>query len=89
VKVIGAGFGRPGTTSLKAALGVLEDLRHVVARAEAEFLSVPEPEEPFPRLNDAAQMRRGIRAVKTIVTALPVAVPLSIAVTLVLLRRYV
>jgi hypothetical protein len=88
VKVIGAGFGRTGTWSLMAALGVLEDLSHVVARAEAEFLGVPEPEEPFPRLNDAAQMRRGIRAVKTIVTALPVALVLSIAATLVLLRRY-
>jgi hypothetical protein len=29
-----------------------------------EFLGVPEPEEPFPRLNDAAQLRRGMKAVR-------------------------
>jgi hypothetical protein len=52
-----------------------------------EFLGVPEPEEPFPRLNDAAQMRRGIKAVRAIAIALPVALPLSIAAALVLLRR--
>ena len=50
-----------------------------------EFLGVPEPEEPFPRLNDAALMRRGTKAVRVLATALPVA--LSIAAALVLLRR--
>jgi hypothetical protein len=52
-----------------------------------EFLGVPEPEGPFPRLNDAAQMRRGIKAVRTLVTAIPVALTLSTAAALVLLRR--
>jgi hypothetical protein len=37
-----------------------------------EFLGVPEPEQPFPRLNDAAQMRRGIRATRALSTAVPV-----------------
>ena len=50
-----------------------------------EFLGVPEPEEPFPRLNDAALMRRGTKAVRVLATALPVA--LSIAAALALLRR--
>ena len=50
-----------------------------------EFLGMPEPEEPFPRLNDAALMRRGTKAVRVLATALPVA--LSIAAALVLLRR--
>jgi hypothetical protein len=52
-----------------------------------EFLGVAEPDKPFPRLNDAAQMRRGIKAVRAIAIALPVALPLSIAAALVLLRR--
>jgi hypothetical protein len=52
-----------------------------------EFLDVPEPEGPFPRLNDAAQMRRGMKAVRALSTALPVALTLSIAAALVLLRR--
>jgi hypothetical protein len=52
-----------------------------------EFFGVPEPEEPFPRLNDAAQMRRGINAVRTLITVIPVALTLSTAAALVLLRR--
>jgi len=52
-----------------------------------EFLGVPEPEEPFPRLNDAAQLRRGTKVVRTLATAVPVALTLSIAAALVLLRR--
>jgi hypothetical protein len=52
------------------------------------FLGVPEPAEPFPRLNDAAEMRRGIRTLR----ALSVAVPTSLgllagALLLFLLRR--
>jgi hypothetical protein len=34
-----------------------------------EFLGVPEPDEPFPRLNDAAQMRRTVRMVRAICLA--------------------
>jgi hypothetical protein len=53
-----------------------------------EFLGVPDPDEPFPHLNDAAEMRRGIRVLR----ALSVAVPASIgllagALLLSLLRR--
>ena len=51
------------------------------------FLGVPEPEEPFPRLNDAAQMRRGTKTVRALATAIPVALTLSVAAALVLLRR--
>ena len=50
-----------------------------------EFLGVPEPDEPFPRLNDTAQMRRGMQAIRALTAAAPVA--LSIVVALVLLRR--
>ena len=52
-----------------------------------EFLGVPEPEEPFPHLNDAAQMRRGTKTVRALATAIPVALTLSVAAALVLLRR--
>jgi Sulfotransferase domain len=52
-----------------------------------EFLGVPEPEAPFPHLNDAALMRRGTQAVRAFATAIPVALPLSIAAAFVLLRR--
>ena len=52
-----------------------------------EFLGVTEPEEPFPRLNDAAQMRRGMRALRVLSVVLPVALVLSVVATLVLLLR--
>jgi hypothetical protein len=52
-----------------------------------EFLGVPEPEEPFPSRNDAAQMRLGMKALSMIATALPFALALSAAATIVLLRR--
>ena len=52
-----------------------------------EFLGVAEPEEPFPRLNDAAQMRLGMRVVRIFDTALPVALTLSAVATLALLLR--
>jgi hypothetical protein len=52
-----------------------------------EFLGVPEPEEPFPYLNDAAQMRRGIKALRTLVAVMPGALALSVVAALVLLRR--
>ena len=50
-----------------------------------EFLGVDEPEEPFPRLNDTAQMRRGMLAIRALTLALPAA--LVLAAALVLLRR--
>jgi Sulfotransferase domain len=52
-----------------------------------EFLGVPEPEESFPHLNDATLLRRGTKAVRTLATAVPVALALSIGAALVLLRR--
>jgi hypothetical protein len=52
-----------------------------------DFLGVPEPEVPFPRLNDAAQLRRGMRAVRALSVAAPVALALSIGAAFVLLRR--
>lgn len=51
----------------------------------SEFLGVDEPEEPFPRLNDTAQMRRGMLALRVLTLALPAA--LVLAAALVLLRR--
>jgi sulfotransferase family protein len=36
-----------------------------------EFLGVPEPDEPFPHLNDAAEMRRGIRMLRALSIAVP------------------
>jgi hypothetical protein len=52
-----------------------------------EFLGVPVPDEPFPRLNDTAQMQRGMRSIKALSVALPVALALSVAAALVLLLR--
>ena len=50
-----------------------------------EFLDVPVPDEPFPYLNDTAQMQRGIKSIKALSVVLPVA--LSVATVLVLLLR--
>jgi hypothetical protein len=52
-----------------------------------EFLGVPVPDEPFPRLNDTAQMQRGMRAVRALTVAVRVALALSAAAALVLLFR--
>jgi Sulfotransferase domain len=52
-----------------------------------EFLGVPEPEVPFPHLNDAVQMRLGTKVVRALATALPVALTLSAIAGLVLLYR--
>jgi Sulfotransferase domain len=52
-----------------------------------EFLGVQEPEEPFPRTNDAAEMRRRLRGVKAISIAVPVTLTLLAGATVVLLRR--
>ncbi|HEX5851111.1 MAG TPA: sulfotransferase [Rubrobacter sp.] len=52
-----------------------------------EFLCVPVPDEPFPRLNDTAQMKRGMRAIKALSVALPAALALTVAAALVLLLR--
>ena len=52
-----------------------------------DYLSVDEPEEPFPRLNDTAQMRRGMLTIRALSIALPAALALSVAAALVLLRR--
>ncbi|HSK83182.1 MAG TPA: sulfotransferase [Rubrobacter sp.] len=52
-----------------------------------EFLGVQEPEEPFPRTNDAAEMQRRLRGVKAISIAVPVTLTLLAGATVVLLRR--
>jgi hypothetical protein len=52
-----------------------------------EFLGVPVPDEPFPRLNDTPQMQRGMRAIRVLTAAVRVALALSAAAALVLLLR--
>jgi hypothetical protein len=52
-----------------------------------EFLGVEEPDEPFPRTNDTAQMRRRLQGVKAISLAVPAALTLLVGAVLVLLRR--
>jgi len=51
------------------------------------FLGVGVPDEPFPRLNDAAQMRRGVAAIKAISAAAPFVPVLLAVLVLVFLRR--
>ena len=48
------------------------------------FLDVPEPEQPFPRLNDASQMQLGMRTIRALSVALPA---LTFLAALALLRR--
>jgi len=50
-----------------------------------EFLGVPEPDEPFPRLNEAAEMRRSVRIVRAIALA-PYALLALLAIVLLLGR---
>jgi Sulfotransferase domain len=52
-----------------------------------EFLGVEAPDKPFPRLNDAAQMRRRIRAVQALSLAVPAVLALLATVALALLGR--
>ncbi len=52
-----------------------------------EFLSVEEPDKPFLRLNDAAEMRRRILAVRALSIAIPAALVLLITAALALLGR--
>jgi hypothetical protein len=52
-----------------------------------EFLGVAEPDKPFPRLNDAAQMRRRIRAVQALFLAVLAVLALLATVALALLGR--
>ena len=52
-----------------------------------EFLGVPEPDEPFPRLNDAAEMRRRVWIVRAIAIAPYALLALLVIVTLLLRRR--
>ncbi len=53
-----------------------------------EFLGVGVPDKPFPRLNDTAQIRRGIRAIRALSVAVPTALALLLGSTVfALLRR--
>ena len=54
-----------------------------------EFLDVPEPDEPFPRLNDTAQMQRGMKSMKALTVAVRLTLALSVVAALVLLLRRV
>lgn len=97
MKVIGAGFGRTGTMSLKVALETLGfgPCYHMIEVFEhpehVDFWQGAwrgEPDKPFPRLNDAAEMRRRIRSVQALGLAVPAVLALlSIAVLVLLGRR--
>ena len=50
-----------------------------------EFLGVEEPDEPFPRTNDTAEMQRRIRGVKALSFVAPVALLVLLITVLVLL----
>ena len=52
-----------------------------------EFLGVEEPDTPFPRLNDAAEMRRRILGLRVVSLAVPVALVLLVSAVLALFRR--
>ena len=52
-----------------------------------EFLGVEVPHEPFPRLNDAAEMRRRLRTVRAISVAAPAVLGLIVVLALALLGR--
>src|SRR5215203_5346293 len=52
-----------------------------------EFLGVEEPDKPFPRLNDAADMRRRIRSVQALSLAVPAVLALLAVAILVFLGR--
>jgi Sulfotransferase domain len=52
-----------------------------------EFLGVEEPEEPFPRLNDTAEMRQRIRALRALSVTVPAALALVALAAFARLRR--
>ena len=52
-----------------------------------EFLGVEEPDEPFPRLNDKAEMRRRIRILRALSLAVPAGLVLLCVAVIVLLGR--
>lgn len=52
-----------------------------------DFLGVPEPDEPFPRLNDTAEFRRGIVAMRALSFGLPGALALLAAVILLMFQK--
>ena len=96
MRVIGAGFGRTGTASLKAALeelgfGPCYHMTEVFEHPEhADFWQGAwreEPDKPFPRLNDAAEMRRRIRSVQALGLAVPAVLALLGVAVLALLGR--
>ena len=52
-----------------------------------EFLGVEVPDEPFPRANDTAEMRRRLRGVKALSIVTPVAFLVLLLALLVLIAR--
>lgn len=56
-------------------------------RPLCEFFGVPEPDEPFPRLNDAARIRRGVQTIRALAFVTPVLLALLVASILVSVGR--
>jgi len=52
-----------------------------------KFLGVPEPDEPFPHLNDTSTMQRGIKAIRILSTAVPVLALAGVISALIFLIR--
>lgn len=52
-----------------------------------DFLGVPVPDEPFPRLNDTAEFRRRILVVRVISFAVPALVVAAMATILIMFRK--
>jgi len=52
-----------------------------------KFLGVPEPDEPFPHLNDASVMRRGIKAIRILTISAPILAAAAVSVLVFLIRR--
>ncbi len=52
-----------------------------------EFLNVPVPDEPFPQLNDTAEFRRRVLAVRVLSIALPAALVAAVAGILLAFRK--
>ena len=78
-----------GEDGLRAAVepGVVFDVRQGWAPL-CEFLGVEAPDEPFPRLNEAREMRRRLLGLVALSAAAPaLAVLLGVAATVFLVRR--
>ena len=93
IKIVGAGHGRTGTTSLKAALEQLgtvpaEKLLAFDVKQWWEplcaFLGMPIPDVPFPHINDRAEMLQRIQRLRAIKRWTPIAVGFIVALWVIL-----